>query len=305
MQAIMDNALFIAILAGLGGMVGWGAADFFAKKTIDNIGDLRTLFWAQLIGIAPLLIAILLNPDVPKINTYDPLFLILFGIVGALSYLPLYSAFGKGKVSIISPIFASYSVVVVVLAAIFLNAHISGLQWLAIFIVFAGVLLLSIDPSEIRQALGKKGQLTGGVPQALTALVGYSFWLMFLDKFLNGREWLFFLLIIRSVAVLTLLIYSAVIGTSLSVKDRGLWKYLALIGLFDVAAFSAVSYGFSHTDFIGVVTVLSATFSIPTIILAYLFLSNRGLPRCSCFGTITPSSTKIKICQYKPISSTM
>jgi drug/metabolite transporter (DMT)-like permease len=275
MQAIMDNALFIAILAGLGGMVGWGAADFFAKKTIDNIGDLRTLFWAQLIGIAPLLIAILLNPDVPKINTYDPLFLILFGIVGALSYLPLYSAFGKGKVSIISPIFASYSVVVVVLAAIFLNAHISGLQWLAIFIVFAGVLLLSIDPSEIRQALGKKGQLTGGVPQALTALVGYSFWLMFLDKFLNGREWLFFLLIIRSVAVLTLLIYSAVIGTSLSVKDRGLWKYLALIGLFDVAAFSAVSYGFSHTDFIGVVTVLSATFSIPTIILAYLFLKER------------------------------
>jgi drug/metabolite transporter (DMT)-like permease len=271
----MDNALFIAILAGLGGMVGWGAADFFAKKTIDNIGDLRTLFWAQLIGIAPLLIAILLNPDVPKINTYDPLFLILFGIVGALSYLPLYSAFGKGKVSIISPIFASYSVVVVVLAAIFLNAHISGLQWLAIFIVFAGVLLLSIDPSEIRQALGKKGQLTGGVPQALTALVGYSFWLMFLDKFLNGREWLFFLLIIRSVAVLTLLIYSAVIGTSLSVKDRGLWKYLALIGLFDVAAFSAVSYGFSHTDFIGVVTVLSATFSIPTIILAYLFLKER------------------------------
>jgi drug/metabolite transporter (DMT)-like permease len=271
----MDNALFIAILAGLGGMVGWGAADFFAKKTIDNIGDLRTLFWAQLIGIAPLLIAILLNPDVPKINTYDPLFLILFGIVGALSYLPLYSAFGKGKVSIISPIFASYSVVVVVLAAIFLNAHISGLQWLAIFIVFAGVLLLSIDPSEIRQALGKKGQLTGGVPQALTALVGYSFWLMFLDKFLNGREWLFFLLIIRSIAVLTLLIYSAVIGTSLSVKDRGLWKYLALIGLFDVAAFSAVSYGFSHTDFIGVVTVLSATFSIPTIILAYLFLKER------------------------------
>ena len=29
-----------------GGMFGWGLADFFAKKTIDKIGDIQTLAWA-------------------------------------------------------------------------------------------------------------------------------------------------------------------------------------------------------------------------------------------------------------------
>lgn len=52
----MQPELLIAILTGLVAMLGWGFADFFAKKTIDEIGDLATLFWSQLIGAIPLLI---------------------------------------------------------------------------------------------------------------------------------------------------------------------------------------------------------------------------------------------------------
>jgi uncharacterized membrane protein len=271
----MDNTLLVAVLAGLGGMVGWGAADFFAKKTIDTIGDLRTLFWAQLIGVIPLALAFLVHPKVPDLNRFDPLFLLLFGMAGALSYLPLYSAFGKGKVSILSPIFASYSVVVVILAAIFLNAQISSLQAAAIAVVFAGTLILSTDLTELRQLIRSRQKLGDGVPDVLIALFGYSFWLLFLDKFLNGKEWLFYLLIIRSLAVVTLFVYSRLTRTSLRIAQPGLWKYLTVIGLFDVAAFSAVSYGFSHTSYIAIVTVLSATFSIPTLLLAYAFLKER------------------------------
>jgi uncharacterized membrane protein len=271
----MDNTLLVAVLAGLGGMVGWGAADFFAKKTIDTIGDLRTLFWAQLIGVIPLALAFLVHPKVPDLNRFDPLFLLLFGMAGALSYLPLYSAFGKGKVSILSPIFASYSVVVVILAAIFLNAQISSLQAAAIAVVFAGTLILSTDLTELRQLIRSRQKLGDGVPDVLIALFGYSFWLLFLDKFLNGKEWLFYLLIIRSLAVVTLFVYSRLTHTSLRIAQPGLWKYLTVIGLFDVAAFSAVSYGFSHTSYIAIVTVLSATFSIPTLLLAYAFLKER------------------------------
>ncbi|MFN2571957.1 MAG: hydantoinase B/oxoprolinase family protein, partial [Gemmatimonadales bacterium] len=47
----METTLLTAITAGLLGMLGWGCADFFAKKTIDKIGDLPTLFWGQLLGL--------------------------------------------------------------------------------------------------------------------------------------------------------------------------------------------------------------------------------------------------------------
>lgn len=271
----MNHTLLIAIFSGLGGMVGWGSADFFAKKTINRIGDLRTLFWAQMVGLIPLSAYLIAHPNVPNLNHFDPLFLVLFGIVSALSYLLLYSGFGKGQVSLLSPIFAAYSVVVVILAAIFLGTGITSLQWLAIAIVFIGILLLSTDPREARHALKLKGQRSKGVAEVFVAMLVYSLWLLYLDKFLSNKDWLYFLLIIRGVAVVTLMSYAFLTRQDLHVPDKKLWKYLGVIGLFDVAAFSAVSYGFSHTSYIGIVTVLSATFSLVTMLLAFLFLHER------------------------------
>jgi hypothetical protein len=46
----MQQELVIALIAGFGGMFGWGLADFFAKKTIDHIGSVVSLVWAHLFG---------------------------------------------------------------------------------------------------------------------------------------------------------------------------------------------------------------------------------------------------------------
>ena len=36
-------------------MFGWGVADFFAKKSIDEIGDIESLVWAHVAGALILL----------------------------------------------------------------------------------------------------------------------------------------------------------------------------------------------------------------------------------------------------------
>lgn len=271
----MNHDLLIAVVAGLGSMVGWGGADFFAKKTIDIIGDIKTLFWGQLVGVVPLIVIFLVHPKISHLNHWDPLFLVLFGVFSALSYLPLYAGFGKGEISLLSPIFASYSVVVVLLSALFLHETISAHRWIAILIVFAGILLISSDPSEFRSSLKNLHQRVKGMPSVLTAMLMYSFWLFFLDKFLQNKNWVFPLLVIRVVAVLTLLIYAARKRINLRVTERYLWKFLMCIGVFDVAAFAFVSYGFSNSGYTSVIAVLSATFSVPTIILAAVFLKER------------------------------
>jgi drug/metabolite transporter (DMT)-like permease len=278
LKLLMHNTLFIAIVTGLIAMIGWGTADFFAKKTIDKIGDVATLFWGQLLGLIPLLGIFLVSPHIDHLNHFDPLFLILFGVFSALTYLPLYNAFGKGQISIISPIFGAYSVMVVILAAIFLHAGLAPLQKIAIVLVVLGIFLVSTDITELRQSLRVKSRRLKGVPEVVTAMLSYSIWLVFLDNFLSGRDWVFPLLAIRISAVITLIVYAAVSKQSLKVTDQSLWKFLAVIGLFDVAAFAAVSYGYSHTSYIAIVTVLSATFSLPTIVLAYFFLKERIKP---------------------------
>src|ERR1700681_2889684 len=103
--------LFIAVLAGLGAMLGWGLADFFAKKTIDTIGDVTTLFWVQLIGIIPLVALFAVHPVIPHklagLGYFGIVYLAVLGVWSGLSYIPTYVAFGKGKVSLLSQIFAS------------------------------------------------------------------------------------------------------------------------------------------------------------------------------------------------------
>ena len=51
---MMPSGFFIAIAAGFGGMLGWGFADFFAKKTIDEIGSTASLVWGHAFGVLAL-----------------------------------------------------------------------------------------------------------------------------------------------------------------------------------------------------------------------------------------------------------
>lgn len=271
----MNNTLVIALIAGLGSMIGWGTADFFAKKTIDKLGDVQTLFWQQLIGVVPLLFLFLVHPYNPHLHHFDPLFLLLFGIVGGLSYLPLYIGFGKGQVSLLSPIFASYSVVVTILSILFLGETFHMRQAAAIVVTVIGILLISTDLRDLRTSARRHALKIKGLPEVAIAVLVYSVWLVFLDRFLEGKNWVFFMLFIRLFSVGAILVYAQVRRIKLDVTDRSLWKYLIAIGLFDVAAFSFVSYGFSHTHYPSIIAVLSATFSLPTIILARIFLKER------------------------------
>lgn len=281
----MADGLLIAITGGLGGMIGWGLADFFAKKTIDKTSDLTTLFWSQLIGIAPLLILFALHPEVPHLNPYDPLFLVLFGAVSGLSYLPAYTGFGKGQISILSPVFASYALLVALLSALFLGEAVPDLRWVGIAVTFAGILTISADPRDIKRVIRRKGHSVKGLPEVFTAMIAYSVWLVFLKQFLTNKPWVFYLLCIRTFSALTLYVYAQLRGRSLSFGDKRLWKYMALIGVFDVMAFSFISYAFSASSFTSVTAVLGATFSLPTMLLARLYLGER-VSRLHAFAAV-------------------
>lgn len=276
----MSSSISIAVLAGLGGMVGWGTADFFAKKTIDRIGDITSLFWGQLLGIIPLgVLFFATGRNLPQLSGREPIYLLLLGVFSGLTYIPTYIAFGKGKLSLISPIFASYSAVVALLAAAILKEQLSLHQQYAIILVFVGIVLISTSPVDLfKLAKSRSKHKADGVPEILMAVVTYSFWLIGLDAFIKGKDWVPVLLVIRILSTLSLGIYAFATKRKLLFKNKSVWKYLPAIGLFDVGAFAAVSYGYSMTNHVAIITVLAATFSVPTIILAKLFLKEKITP---------------------------
>ena len=274
----MSGSLGIAALAGLGGMTGWGLADFFAKKTIDRVGEVTALFWAQLVGLVPLLVLFAIAPRMPSVHQMDALWIALFGIVSALSYLSLYAGFGKGAISFLSPVFSSHAVLIVILSAVVFGERISDGQWAAIALVCLGVIAISTTFREFSQALrGSRSMLARGLPQVLASAVLDAFWFVLFDHFLGARHWLFFLILIRLTATFTVAVCAILTNTPLAIprRDADVAMHAGAIGICDAIAFAAVSYGLSLTNHTSIVMVLSSAFSVPTLILARVFLRER------------------------------
>ena len=92
------NSFVIAFLGGILGMLGYGSADFLAKKVIDSLGVLRSLFFTQLITSVFLCLFLLADAGLPVFSTANFLWLAGFALIDTLGYLCLYRAFQVGKI---------------------------------------------------------------------------------------------------------------------------------------------------------------------------------------------------------------
>jgi len=104
----MQKELLIAIGAGLGAMLGWGFADFFAKKSVDQVGSIVSLVWAHFFGTVALIVIAVLNTQVFGQGFVFPNTLgiwgglLFFGALQAVVYLFAYEGFGKGQLMLLT-----------------------------------------------------------------------------------------------------------------------------------------------------------------------------------------------------------
>lgn len=276
----MEQTLLIAVGTGFGGMLGWGFADFFAKKTIDEIGATVSLVWGHLFGVlafgfialyqfAAFQKSILIPRDFRELG-----FLAFFGILQAFIYFLVYQGFGKGHLAVLSPVFASYSGLAALFSVVVLREAVSGNLLLALGIIFIGILLLSIDAQALRM---RRITLVGapGLKEVASAALLAAFWTVSWDKFIGGKDWVSYALFMYVFIALAALLISKWQKVNLAVTRSGLWKFLALIGACEVAAYLAISLGFSSTPHLSIVAILSSAFSLPAMALAYVFLKER------------------------------
>ncbi len=276
----MSNTLLIAVLAGLAGMLGWGAADFFAKKTIDKIGDMATLTWAHFFGVTMLIILVvgkllIHGNDVVFPKSFSEIgILAFFGALQATVYFFVYRAFAVGKLAILNPIFSSYSGLVVLLSVLAFGEVIGIEQFVLLIVVFIGIISISLDEESFAIRKLKIAKLPG-MKDILTATSLAALWTVLWGHFVNGKDWLIYAAIMYLFMSITIVVMSLVQKINLRITDNKIWKYFFLIGLGEVVAYVGVSIGYSLTSHTSIVAVLSAAFSVPTLILAHIFLGER------------------------------
>lgn len=261
-------------------MLGWGLADFFAKKTIDEVGDVVTLAWAHVFGTAVLLIVMLYQVILHQQSTRIPFdvqtwtLLLFFGVLQAAVYLLVYSGFRKGQVAVLSPIFASFSGFTAAISIIVLGEIVGGYIFFGLTILFVGILSINLDLHALR--LKRIGFIrVPGFGEIVCATLLAVIWTLLWDKFIGGKDWLFYTLTMYAFMTLTILIFAKFRRINLLVVKPSIWKFLVLIGICEILAYLAIGWGYSATPMTSIVALLSGAFSLPTIFLARVFLKEK------------------------------
>lgn len=273
----MQQELLIAIIAGLGGMFGWGFADFFAKKTIDRIGPISSLAWAHLFGTIILsgiaFFQVLTGrsfyiPDSP----FEWGWLMFFGVLQMVVYWLVYEGFGKGQLAVLNPVFASFSGLVVLFSFFLFGEIISTNLLFLLALIFAGVILLNIDISGIKS---KRLNIIPGLKEVGFAAVLAAVWTLGWDVLVGGQDFVSYALFMYAFMTIGAFGLAYIMKSKLSGVPNGLWKILVLIGLSEIIAYVAISYGYSSTSYTSIVALISGAFSLPTIFLAKVFLKEK------------------------------
>ena len=284
----MSNGLIIAIFAGVGGMIGWGSADFFAKKTIDKIGPISSLVWAHLCGtLALIFLAVLQFLAFDKMIHIPTSFhewsgLIFFGILQMVVYWFVYEGFGKGQLAVLNPVFASFSGLVALFSVLFLREVLSINLFLSLILIFGGVLFINLDVKGLKS---KRLNIVPGLKEVGFATILAAFWTLGWDKFVTGNDFLSYALFMYLFMTIASVLLAKIKKVKLGGVKSSLWKYIILIGIGETIAYTAISFGYSSSPFTSVIALISGAFSLPTIVLARIFLKEK-VSRIQTIGSL-------------------
>lgn len=268
----MNNTL-ISILAGLGGMVGWGTSDFFANSSSEKVGHFRTFFWSQIAGMALMGIFMLfIRPTF--LATLPTLgILVVASVLYAIGYLLFYKAFEIGNVSVVSATINLNVVIAIILAYIFLGQRLSNTQLPAVLMILIGITLVSVNFKDFTKGTAS---LLAGVKE--TILASFSFGIFWnLDQVLSEKiGWLPTTFYVKVIAILFLvgMTFFNRKDSSFEKKHIRVLPLIILVGLLEAGAVASVNFGLTVGDLV-LINPISSALSVVTISLAIIFLKEK------------------------------
>ena len=277
----IQNGLFIAILAGLGGMLGWGFSEFATKKSVDKIGTISSLVWAHVFGTMVLFFTLLFSklfivrvPVIFPTDSSEWLGLLFFGALQTTVYYFGYKGFEKGKVAILSPIFASFAGLVALFSVVVFREVLNGALVPALVLIFGGVILINLDPESFK-VRGFRIKAVAGLKEIVIATLLATVWTLGWNKFTTNKDWIVYTTFMFVFMTISAFLIARVAKINLLKVESGVWKFLWLIAVGEVVAYLAITLGYSSTPHTSVVAILSGASSLPTIVLARIFLKER------------------------------
>ena len=257
-------------LWGLLTALGWGGADFVARFTGRALGPEVALFGMLSVGavVLTLLVWLIGPPLVWELSGWWALLATGLGIMAAT--LLLYWGLARGPVTIVAPLVGSYPALNVALA-VALGLRPSALQWVAMAVVLAGVVLVAGAARSFADGdTYTRRHLRDTVVISLASAVGFALAVAAAQEATQVYGELQTVWIARWISLLATAALLAWRRRA-PILPRRWWPLLGLQGLLDGGAYVALlagSYGPGAT----VAVVVASAFSAVTVLLARVYL---------------------------------
>jgi drug/metabolite transporter (DMT)-like permease len=263
------------ILFGLLAMASWGLSDFFVVRPVREAGVARSFLWNQLTGLPIMAGAFLLLGTASAVGPDSAALIIAAGACGILGSLAFYRGMEVGKVSVVTPIVAAWSVVTAIGGVAILGESLSALQTAGIILAVCGTALVSVKLSDIRSSAA--GELARGVEFAAVAMAFYGLQFIFLDMLSQRMDFLEALALTKGFVVVASFAIVPRFARGAASFPAKVFPAVAMIALFEVLGFVAYGAGIA-VEQSSIVAPVSATHPLATILLAFVVLRERLEP---------------------------
>lgn len=271
----MSNTL-ISILAGLGGMFGWGTSDFLANISSEKIGHFKTFFYSQIAGLILVAAIVLLKAADFSFSPFLIFLILVSGVGYALGYLLFYKGFEIGNVSVVSAVINLQNIFVIGIAFFLFGQRITGIQIPALVLLLVGVTLVSVNFNDLKKG---KVSLVVGVKQTVWAAILFGIFFWPVNQYIVQRaDWLATNLITKFIAIATVFLIARARKNDISLPTSGrTFKALApvaAVGLLEAVGVLSVSGGLSVGNAI-IINPIASALTVVTVGLAIVFLKEK------------------------------
>ena len=254
------------LLLALGASLAWGVGDFFGPLISRTLGVLPVLLWAQVGGVASLVVAMAIRAQGPA--GWGVLYAIGASFGGMLGLFAYYRGMNTGSMSVVAPI-AGVSAVIPVIYGIATGDDPSVPQIAGVAAAIGGVGLASIEHQEGRR------RVAAGVGLALLAACGFGFYFPWMHAAGKVDFW-WASMIFRTTALL--IVATAVTAGRIDVRmSRRNIGFAALAGSVDTAGNVSFAASSEH-GLVSLTAVLASLYPIVTVLLAASVLHERVAP---------------------------
>lgn len=168
-----QRGVTLAILLGLLSAVLYGATDFVARIAGRNVGPLRTIAYGHILA-GCVLGALILRTGLPAAGAIIWTLILLTNVTGIGATLFLYHALSVGRLSVVTPVAATYGGITAILSLASGEA-LNRAAWLGIAAIAGGGVLIARTPDQLKTGTPRHAGLALAIAAAV--LYGISFWI--------------------------------------------------------------------------------------------------------------------------------